>query len=56
MYSKPEQTINRGTLAKKVMQAWAETHDIGETRERCNYLSLSYNEKSMVDNYIESKE
>jgi len=48
--------LSHATLAKKVMQAWAETHDIGEVRERCSYLSLSYNEKVMVDNYIESKE
>ena len=56
MYSKPAKTINRATLAKKVMQAWQETHDKGEVRERCDYLSLSYDEKCMIEKYLEGKE
>lgn len=56
MYSKPVKTINRATLAKKLMQAWKETHEIGEVRERCDYLSLSYDEKVMTDLYLEGKE
>ena len=56
MYSKPVKTVNRATLAKKVMQAWKETHDFGLVRERCDFWSLSYNEKCLIEQYLEGKE